>query len=134
MSIIAEFREFVNRGNVLDLAVGVVIGAAFTKIVDALVTGLINPVVGLATGGVNFGEWGIPIGQNAAGDPLQLQLGGFVSAIVNFLVVAWVVFIIVKAANKARSRFASPTEAAPAAPTQEELLAEIRDLLKTNQT
>lgn len=130
--MIAEFREFINRGNVLDLAVGVVIGAAFTKIVDSLVTGLINPIVGLATGGINFGEWGIPIGQNAAGEPLNLQLGGFVSALINFLVVAWVVFLIVKAANKAKARFEKPTEAAPAGPTQEELLAEIRDLLKAN--
>lgn len=133
MSMISEFKDFINKGNVMDLAVGVIIGTAFGAIVTALVEKIINPIIGLATGGVKFDAWGIAIGKDAAGKDLTLELGGFVSAVMNFLIIAFVVFLMVKAMNRARAAMEKPKpaeEAAPAGPTQEELLTEIRDLLR----
>lgn len=133
MSMISEFKDFINKGNVMDLAVGVIIGGAFGAIVTALVTNIITPIIGLATGGVKFDAWGVEIGKNAAGEPLLLGIGAFISAVLNFLIIAFVVFLMVKAMNRARAALEKPKpaeEAAPAGPTQEELLAEIRDLLK----
>ncbi len=134
MSMISEFKDFINKGNVMDLAVGVIIGGAFGAIVTALVDKLINPIIGLATGGVKFDEWGITLKEKVGDSPaLVLGIGGFIAAVMNFLIIAFVVFMLVKAVNKARAAMEKPKpaeEAAPAGPTQEELLAEIRDLLK----
>jgi large conductance mechanosensitive channel len=118
-----EFKAFIARGNVLDLAVGVVIGAAFTAIVTSLVDDLINPLIGLIGGGVDFS--GLSFGMGDA----QFMYGNFINAIIKFLIVAWVVFLLVKAVNRMMPK-KEEAPAAPKGPTAEELLAEIRDSLK----
>lgn len=118
----AEFKEFIMRGNVMDLAVGVVIGSAFTAIVTALVDCIINPIVSTIIGGIHFDDLSIGM----------FPIGQLIMAIINFLCVALVVFCMVKAVNKL-SRKPAPTEEPPAEPEssrEELLLAEIRDLLK----
>lgn len=119
--MLKEFREFVAKGNMLDLAVGIVIGAAFTAIVNSLVKDLITPIIGLF-GKMKFDEYKLTLnGTNT------LNYGSFATAVINFLIVAFVLFLIVKAAN----RFKRQQEAEPVPPSnQEVLLAEIRDLLK----
>lgn len=133
MGMMAEFREFVARGNVVDLAVGVVIGAAFGKIVTALVDGIVMPLVGLATGGVRVSEWKIvlrPATVDASGArvaEVAIAWGAFVQAAIDFLVIALVIFLFVRAYNRIRR----PAEAAPAAPPEQVLLLrEIRDALR----
>lgn len=124
-----EFREFVMRGNVLDLAVGVVIGAAFGKIVSSLVGDVIMPPVGVLLGGVDFAQIGWVL-KPAVGDKpaVVLGIGKFIQAIVDFLVVAFVIFLVVKAANRMKREEPAPAPAGPS-PT-ERLLGEIRDLLR----
>lgn len=136
MSMISEFKEFIAKGSVLDLAVGVIIGAAFGKIVTSLTDDLIMPVVGWIFGGLDFsGKYMVLSGDVAAGTPLDaarkaganvLAYGSFVTAIINFLIMAFVIFQIVRAANKAMP----PAPAAPAGPSEVDLLTEIRDSLK----
>jgi len=131
-----EFKTFIARGNVLDLAVGVIIGAAFGKIVSSLTDDVIMPAIGLIFGDLDFSNLYVVLSGNvAAGTSLEearkaganvLAYGSFVSAVINFLILAWIIFLIVKAANKAMP----PAPAAPAGPTEVELLAEIRDALK----
>lgn len=128
--MLKEFRDFIARGNVLDLAVGIIIGAAFTAIVNSMVNDLINPIISIFTGGYDFSGLSIPLGEgpNAA----QFAYGKFIMALINFLIIAWVVFLLVKAVNKART-FAKLEEKAPPPPeTPPEilLLTEIRDQLK----
>jgi large conductance mechanosensitive channel len=130
MSMGSEFKEFIARGNVVDLAVGVVMGTAFGAIVTKFVDNMIMPVVGLLTGGVNLD--GMKIVMQAADEAggkaeVALGYGSVLGALVTFLIIAWVIFLMVKAINKIK---APPPAAAPAGPTSEELLAEIRDLLK----
>ena len=108
--IVAEFKEFVMRGNVLDLAVGVIIGGAFQAIVSSLVDDVIMPVISLATGGKDFSEWKVMLGDTAS-----LNYGNFISAIINFLIMAIVIFLIVKSINKVSNKFKKDEE--PAAPT-----------------
>ena len=135
MGMVGEFKAFIARGNVLDLAVAVVIGAAFGKIVTALVDGMIMPVVGLAMGGVDFAQLYVALDGQAYASLAAAQeaaapvvtYGAFIQTIVDFLVVAFVIFLVVKAYN----RMNKPAEAAPAAPSEEILLLrEIRDSLK----
>jgi len=121
--MIQEFRDFIARGNVLDMAVGLVIGAAFTAIVTSLVDDLINPLIGLIVGGIDFSAWSFGVGD------AQFRVGNFINAVIKFLIVAWVIFLIVKAANRAMPKKPAAPEA-PKGPTAEELLAEIRDSLK----
>ena len=120
--LIAEFKEFIMRGNVIDLAVAVVIGAAFTAIVDALVESIVNPIITLATGSLDFASVKIGI----------FPIGILISAIINFLIIAIVVFLMVKAVNAAINKVKKPGEEEEdiLAPTTEELLTEIRDLMK----
>jgi large conductance mechanosensitive channel len=135
MSIIKEFREFISRGNVVDLAVGVIIGAAFNGIVKSLVDQVIMPPIGLLTGGLDFSklEWVLkpedPVTE--AVEKVAIQYGAFINTLIQFLIVAAVVFLLVKLVNSIRrSDAADPTPEAPAAPTPgEALLMEIRDLL-----
>lgn len=125
--MLKEFREFIAKGNVMDLAVGIIIGAAFTAIVTSLVDDLINPLIGLLIGGVDFS--GLSFGLYDA----QFKYGNFITAVINFLIVAWVVFLLVKAVNRAKDAAIKPAPKAaeaPKGPTQEELLIQIRDLLK----
>ncbi|GLK62865.1 large-conductance mechanosensitive channel [Paracoccus kondratievae] len=143
--MIKEFKEFIARGNVIDLAVGIIIGAAFTAIVSSLVTDLINPLIGLLTGGTDFSSHYLVLkGEVPPGASLQVARdsgasifawGAFLSAVINFLIVAWAVFLIVKAVNKVQSTTnrKKEEEPAPAGPTQEELLTEIRDELRARR-
>jgi large conductance mechanosensitive channel len=117
-----EFKSFIARGNVLDLAVGVVIGAAFTAIVTSLVDDLINPIIGLIVGGIDFSALSFGVGD------AQFMYGNFINAIIKFLIVAWVVFLIVKAVNKAMPK--KEEAAAPAGPSDNDLLKEILAALK----
>ena len=137
MKIVREFREFISRGNVLDLAVGVIIGAAFGKIVTSLVDQVIMPPIGLVMGGVDFAQLKIVLkaADEAAKKPeVAILYGAFVNTMIQFLIVAFVVFMIVKMANTVRrlTEKEVEAEAAPAGPTPTEgLLIEIRDLLKS---
>lgn len=128
--MIKEFREFIARGNVMDLAVGIIIGAAFTAIVTSLVNDLINPLIGFVIGGIDFSSYQLTLG--AGEDAATFRYGAFLTAVINFLVIAWVVFLLVKAVNRLRAATDTSEKApdAPAGPTQEEVLIEIRDLLK----
>ncbi|WP_292083797.1 MULTISPECIES: large-conductance mechanosensitive channel protein MscL [unclassified Brevundimonas] len=130
MSLLTEFREFAARGNVVDLAVGVIIGASFGKIVTSLVDQVIMPPIGLLLGKVDFAhlEWVLKPADAAAGvEKVAIQYGAFINTLIQFLIVAFVVFLLVKGINKMR-REQAPEAAAPT-PT-EALLAEIRDELK----
>ena len=124
-----EFKAFVMRGNVLDLAVGVVIGAAFGKIVSSLVGDVLMPPIGLLLGGVDFSQLGWIL-KPAVGDKpaVVLGIGKFIQAIVDFLVIAFVIFLVVKAANRMRRE--EPAQAPPGPSPAERLLTEIRDLLR----
>lgn len=122
-----EFKEFTSKGNVLDLAVGVIIGGAFGKIVTSLVDDIIMPFIGLIIGGLDFSDLSIVIGK------ATIKYGMFIQNVVNFLIIAFSVFMIVKAVNKVRRIKPEEKEEEPVveAPSKEEvLLAEIRDLLK----
>lgn len=130
---IGEFKEFISRGNVVDLAVGVIIGSAFTAIVTSLVNDIIMPVIGLLLGGLNFTELKYVI-TPADGDVAEAAIyyGNFIQCIVNFLLVALVIFMVVKAINRFHKK--APQEEAPAAePEDVALLKEIRDLLKRDK-
>jgi len=130
MSLASEFKEFAMRGNVIDLAVGVVIGGAFGKIVSSLVDAIIMPVVGVLTGGVNFSTLAIAIGTSPKGEPVLLKYGAFIQSVIDFLIIAFVIFVSIRAINRLKK---APPAAAPAAPPppprQEVLLEEIRNLL-----
>jgi len=137
MGMMSEFKEFAMRGSVVDLAVGVVIGGSFGKIVSSLVDGMIMPLVSVVTGGVNVSDWVTvlkpavlgPDGKETAA-AVVLKYGSFIQSIVDFLIVAFVIFLAIKAINSLRRKQA---EAAPAAPPQDVvLLTEIRDLLRKN--
>jgi large conductance mechanosensitive channel len=135
MGVFSEFREFIARGNVIDLAVGVIIGASFGKIVTSLVDQVIMPPIGLMLGGIDFAklEWVLKPEDPAteAIEKVAIQYGAFLNTLIQFVIVAWVIFLLVKAVNAVR-RAPPPAEAAPPAPTPSEaLLTEIRDLLKS---
>ncbi len=134
MSFVSEFKEFAMKGNVVDLAVGVIIGAAFGKIVSAFVDGIVMPLLGLLVGGIDFSKAAIML---KAGDPaavppipdLVLAYGTFIQTIFDFVIVALAIFVAIKAMNKLkRKEEAAPAPEAPS--NQEVLLGEIRDLLK----
>lgn len=132
--MLAEFKAFIARGNVIDLAVAVVIGAAFGKIVTALVDGIVMPVVALVTGGISVDDWkwvAVPARLDAAGKEVAAEVairyGLVLQTVMDFLLIALVIFLVVKAYNRVRK----PVEATPAAPSEEVLLLrEIRDALK----
>ena len=134
MGMVSEFKEFIAKGNVLDLAVAVVIGAAFGRIVTALVDGIVMPIVSLVTGGVSVDDWKFvvtPAQLDAAGKEIAAEVairyGTFLQSVIDFLIVAFVIFMVIKAYNRIRK----PDEVAPAAPAEEVLLLrEIRDSLK----
>jgi large conductance mechanosensitive channel len=133
--ILGEFREFIARGNVIDLAVGVIIGAAFNDIVKSLVDQVVMPPVGLLLSGVDFShlQWVLKPDNPATpqNELVAIQYGAFLNVLIRFFIVAWVVFLLVKGVNMVRRREAErPPETKPAPPPQEALLAEIRDLLK----
>lgn len=142
-SFFAEFKKFITRGNVLDMAVGVVVGSAFTAIVNSLVKDILNPIVGLVTGGIDFSELKIvlkPATEEVA--ELAIRYGVFINAIIQFILIALVLFVIVKAFNKLNEKkrkeeeakkaaaAAEAAKAVPVKPADIVLLEEIRDLLK----
>ena len=132
MSTLSEFREFIARGNVVDLAVGVIIGGAFGKIVTALVDQIVMPPIGLVTGGVDFSQLKVVLkaADAAAKKPeVAILYGSFINTVIQFLIIALVIFMMVKAINSLK-REPAPAPAAPPPPTPTEtLLSEIRDLL-----
>ena len=139
-----EFKEFIARGNVMDLAVGVIIGAAFNKIVDSIVNDLVMPVVGALTGGgFDFSNYFIPLSSAVTSPALAearkqgavLAYGNFITILINFLILAWIIFLMVKGINRMRASMEKKKDAEPAAPPPVDilLLTEIRDLLKTRQ-
>lgn len=136
-NFIKEFKEFAMKGNVIDMAVGVIIGGAFGKIVSSLVNDIIMPGIGVLTGGLNFSENKFVIkqavmdGTEVVTPEVAITWGAFVQTIVDFLIVAFCIFVAIKMVNKLKKAKEEPEpEPAPAGPTQEELLTEIRDLLK----
>nr|WP_314433149.1 large-conductance mechanosensitive channel protein MscL [uncultured Brevundimonas sp.] len=133
MSLASEFREFAVKGNVVDLAVGVIIGGAFGKIVTSLVDQVVMPPIGWLIGGINFSDLKITLPVNPTnpeGAPAVIEYGAFINVLIQFVIVAFVIFMMVKLINKLRRQTAeAPAE--PAAPTAtEQLLVEIRDELK----
>ncbi len=144
---IEEFKEFAVKGNVMDMAIGVVIGGAFGKIVTSLVSDIIMPLIGAITSGLSFTDWkwvikeGVdevlgPDGEvlSAAVPELAMTWGNFIQVIFDFIIISLSIFLVIKGINKLKKKPEPEPEepAAPAGPTQEELLAEIRDLLKKN--
>lgn len=136
--MLQEFKDFIARGNVVDMAVGIIIGAAFTAIVKSLVADIIMPPVGLFTGGVDFsnifinlsdGEFVSLAAAQEAG-AATINIGVFINALINFLIVAFVIFILVKQVNRMKKQAEEAPAAPPAPPREEVLLEEIRDLLK----
>ena len=142
-----EFKTFAMRGNVIDMAVGVVIGGAFGKITTSIVNDIIMPVIGVLTGGLNFADWKWVLKEavtsvNEAGETVvdaaevAITFGNTISVILDFIIIAFAVFCLVKFLNNLHRKKEEPTpepEPAPPAPTTEELLAEIRDLLKAQK-
>ena len=127
MGIATEFKEFAMKGNVVDMAVGVVIGGAFGKIVSSFVGDIVMPLLGKLVGGVNFTELAIDLGANPAGEPVLLKYGAFLQTAFDFVIIAAAIFMALKGIN----RLKTPPAAAPAAPPADvALLTEIRDLLK----
>jgi len=125
--MIQEFKDFIAKGNVMDMAVGIIIGAAFTAIVTSLVEDLINPIIGIFLGGVDFGGLTASVGE------ATFTYGNFIMALINFLIIAWVVFLLVKAVNRAKDAATAEEEEAPAedpGPSEKDILVEIRDALK----
>ena len=130
MGFISEFKEFAMKGNVLDMAVGVIIGGAFGKIVSSLVDDVLMPLVGMITGNIDFTNLAFKIGEGE--EAAVLKYGTFIQNTVDFVIVAFCIFLMLKAINKMnrKKEAPAPEPEAPKGPTQEELLAEIRDLLK----
>ena len=129
MGFFKEFKEFAMKGNVMDMAVGVIIGGAFGKIVSSLVDDVLMPIVGMLTGNIDFTNLAFQFGDGE--DAAVLKYGNFIQNTVDFIIVAFCIFLMLKGINKLnRKKEEAPAPEAPKGPTQEELLAEIRDLLK----
>ena len=142
--MIKEFQEFIAKGNVMDLAVGVIIGGAFGLIVGSLVDDIIMPIVGAIFGGFDFSNYFLPLSSEVTAPSLVeakkqgavFAYGNFITVVINFLILAWIIFLMVKAVNNMRKRLEREKEAAPAAPPPADvaLLTEIRDLLARRPT
>ncbi len=131
MSIFKEFKEFAMRGNVVDMAVGIIIGSAFGKIVTSLVNDIIMPPIGLALGGIDFNSFAATIKKATADAPaVVIRYGTFVNIVIDFVIVAFVLFMVIKLMNTLKKKKEVAPAAPPKPPAQEVLLAEIRDLLK----
>ena len=128
MALLDEFKQFAMRGNVVDLAVGVVIGGAFGKIVSSVVGDVVMPLLGKLVGGVNFTDLSINLGASPAGEPVLLKYGAFLQSAFDFLIIAAAIFVALKGINRLKAP--PPPAAAPPPPADVALLTEIRDLLK----
>jgi len=135
MSMMKEFREFAMRGNVADMAVGIIIGAAFGKIVSSFVNDVLMPPLGLALGGVDFSDLAVTL-QEAGGDvaAVTLNYGSFIQTVVDFIIIAFAIFMMIKAMNSLKKKEEQKPAAPPAPSAEETLLTEIRDLLKNRST
>lgn len=123
-SFVGEFKEFISRGSVMDLAIGIIIGGAFSKIVTSLVNDILIPFISIFTGGASLADWNVPIREG-----VTLNYGMFIQSIIDFVLIAFVIFLLIKLINRFRRK--QEEAAPPPGPTkEEELLAEIRDLLK----
>ncbi len=140
-SFVKDFRDFINQGNVVDMAVGVIIGGAFGKIVSSLVSDVIMPLIGAVTGGISFSDikYELTPAVMENGKVIQeantLNIGMFIDSIINFLIIALCIFTVIRLLQKSKERFIheeAPAEEAPA-PSAEDLLTEIRDLLKAGE-
>tara|TARA_B100001123_G_scaffold343783_1_gene390500 strand:+ start:1540 stop:1974 length:435 start_codon:yes stop_codon:yes gene_type:complete len=144
--MLGEFKKFIARGNVVDMAVGIVVGAAFTAIVTSMVSDLLNPILGLFAGGLDFAEYYINLGDGEyenlaaakeAGAPV-LAYGNFINAVIKFVIVAFVVFLMVRGINKAKENFErkqqDPSNTEVPTPKDIQLLTEIRDLLQQQKS
>lgn len=137
MGMMSEFKEFAMRGNVIDMAVGIVIGAAFGKIVSSFVADVVMPPIGMLTGGVDFSEIKIPLSEEgvdeATGEAIEavtINIGNFTNTVIDFVIIAFAIFMVIKVMNKAKKK-EEEAPAAPSKPSKEEvLLAEIRDAIK----
>jgi large conductance mechanosensitive channel len=131
MSMMKEFRDFAMRGNVVDMAVGIVIGAAFGKIVTSFVNDVLMPPIGIALGGVDFSDLAMTL-KAASGDvaAVTVNYGSFIQTVIDFIIIAFAIFMVVKAMNSMKKKEAEKPAAPPAAPADVVLLTEIRDLLK----
>ncbi|MGB3500205.1 MAG: large conductance mechanosensitive channel protein MscL [Mesorhizobium sp.] len=137
--MVKEFQEFIAKGNVMDLAVGVIIGGAFGKIVDSVVNDLVMPVIGLVLGGVDFSNLFFPLSSSVTATTLAaareqgavFAYGNFITVVIQFLILAWIIFLMVKGVNSMRRRLEKEAPPAPPAPPAADvvLLTEIRDLL-----
>ncbi|MGA2777410.1 MAG: large-conductance mechanosensitive channel protein MscL [Steroidobacteraceae bacterium] len=131
MSLASEFKEFAMKGSVVDLAVGVIVGAAFGKIVSSLVGDVFMPLLGRAIGGFNFTDLAISLGNDPKGAPVLVKYGAFLQSILDFLIIAAVLFVALRAINKLKKPAPAPVDAPPPPPTRTEvLLEEIRDSLR----
>jgi len=129
MGLAQEFKEFAVKGNVIDMAVGVIIGGAFGKIVSSFVADIVMPVLGTLIGGVNFSELAVQLGANPAGEPVLLKYGVFLQNVLDFVIIAFAIFMAIKGINKLKRP--APAAAPAAVPEDIILLREIRDQLKT---
>jgi large conductance mechanosensitive channel len=127
VSIAGEFKEFAMKGNVVDLAVGVVIGTAFGKIVSSFVADVIMPPIGILIGGINFSEFAVKVGTDPKGAPVLLKYGSFLQTVFDFLIIALVIFLAVRGINKLKKPPPPAADAPP--PRQEVLLEQIRDAI-----
>lgn len=130
MSLMHEFKEFAVKGNVVDMAVGVIIGAAFGKIVTSLVGDVIMPPIGVLLGGMDFSSLATTIYESADGKPVMISYGKFIQTIVDFTIVAFVIFMAIKGINRLKRPAPATPDAPPTYTKDQELLIEIRDLLK----
>jgi large conductance mechanosensitive channel len=130
MSLGSEFKEFAMKGNVVDMAVGVIVGAAFGKIVSSLVGDVFMPVLGKWVGGVNFTDLAASLGADPTGKEVLVKYGTFLQTIFDFIIIAFVLFLALKGINRLKKPASAAAAAPPAPPRQEVLLEEIRDLLK----
>ncbi|HPF39719.1 MAG TPA: large-conductance mechanosensitive channel protein MscL [Phycisphaerae bacterium] len=136
MGMLKEFREFAFKGNMVDMAVGIIIGAAFGGLVKSIVDKIMMPPLGLLMGNMDFSEYSLTLKEKVVDEAgketpaVVLQYGAFLTELINFAIVAFAVFLVVKAINTARRRFEEEKPDAPKGPSQEELLTDIRDLLK----
>ena len=129
MSIGSEFKEFAIKGNVVDLAVGVIIGAAFGKIVASLVADILMPPIGMLVGGINFSDLAYTLGVDPKGAPVLLKYGAFLQTVLDFLIIAVVIFMAIRGVNKMKKPPVTVAAAPTPPPRQEMLLEQIRDLL-----
>jgi len=137
MGMISEFKEFAMRGNVIDMAVGIVIGAAFGKIVSSFVADIVMPPIGMITGGVDFSEIKVPLNKESVDattgevvEAVTINIGNFTNTLIDFIIIAFAIFMVIKVMNKAKKK-EEEAPAAPPKPSKEEvLLAEIRDAIK----